>query len=39
MQTQRGRVATPAAWEHLGLAQLREETIAAEATFFDGLAP
>ena len=38
-RTQRGRVATPAAWEHLGLAQLREDAIAAEATLFDGLAP
>ena len=38
-RTQRGRVATPAAWEHLGLTQLREDSIAVEATLFDGLAP
>jgi len=36
-RTPRGRVATPAAWEHLGLAQLREEARTAEATLFDGL--
>jgi Holliday junction DNA helicase RuvB len=35
-RTPRGRVATPAAWEHLGLAQLREGARTAEATQFDG---
>jgi Holliday junction DNA helicase RuvB len=36
-RTARGRVATPAAWEHLGLAQLREDSRTAEASLFDGL--
>ncbi|HEY7816439.1 MAG TPA: Holliday junction DNA helicase RuvB C-terminal domain-containing protein, partial [Nakamurella sp.] len=36
-RTARGRVATPAAWEHLGLAQLQEDSRTAEASLFDGL--
>jgi Holliday junction DNA helicase RuvB len=36
-RTPRGRVATPAAWDHLGLVQLRENARSAEATLFDGL--
>jgi len=36
-RTPRGRVATPAAWAHLGLEMGREFERAAEATLFDGL--
>jgi Holliday junction DNA helicase RuvB len=38
-RTARGRVATPAAWDHLGLAQLQAESRTAEASLFDGLSP
>ena len=36
-RTPRGRIATPAAWRHLGLEAGREVAQAAEATLFDGL--
>jgi hypothetical protein len=36
-RTSRGRVATPAAWAHLGLEMGREFERQAEATLFDGL--
>jgi Holliday junction DNA helicase RuvB len=36
-RTPRGRVATPAAWAHLGLEMGREFEREAEATLFDGL--
>ncbi len=36
-RTSRGRVATPAAWAHLGLEAGRDAARAAEATLFDGL--
>lgn len=36
-RTPRGRVATPAAWSHLGLAQVAEAARSAEATLFDSL--
>ena len=36
-RTPRGRVATPAAWSHLGLEMGREFERTEEATLFDGL--
>ena len=33
------RQRTPAAWDHLGLAQLQAESRTAEASLFDGLSP